>query len=147
MNSKFLTEISGMNNKLDSIMNNIGDINIMAKFNSLEQNYLHLQQEHHTLLERVNSLDSLSSKFSDEYRNNMESKLMDLSVTKERLEKTVVMIGDNKNTLNQLIEKTDKRQNSLMQRELCRDNSFWCDSRGGQLGPGQLGPGDFTIGR
>ena len=26
-----------------------------------------------------------------------------------------------------LIEKTEKRQNSLMERELCKDNSFWCD--------------------
>ena len=113
MNTKFLAEISGMNNKFDSIVNNLGDINIMAKFSSLEQNYLNLQQEHHKLLERVNALDSMSSKFSDEYRNNLESKLMDLSGTKERLEKTVVMIGDNKNTLNQLIEKTDKHEDDL----------------------------------
>ena len=38
---------------------------------------------------------------------------MDLSGTKERLEKTIVMIGDNKNTLNQLIEKTDKHEDDL----------------------------------
>ena len=113
MNTKFLAEISGMNNKFETFMNNIGDINIMAKFNSLEQNYLSLQQEHDRLLERVNALDSMSSKFSDEYRNNLESKLTDLSGTKERLEKTVVMIGDNKNTLNQLIEKTDRHEDDL----------------------------------
>ena len=113
MNSKFLAEISAMNNKFDLIMNNFGDINIMAKFKSLEQNFLHLQQENQTLLQRVISLDSMSSKFSDEYRNNVESKLMDLSGTKERLEKTIVMIGDNKNTLNQLIEKTDKHEDDL----------------------------------
>lgn len=113
MNTKLLAEISGMNDKFDSIVNNIGDINIVAKFSSLEQNYLNLQQDHHRLLERVNALDSMSSKFSDEYRNNLESKLMDLSGTKERLEKTVVMIGDNKNTLNQLIEKTDKHEDDI----------------------------------
>ena len=113
MNNKFLTEISGMNTKYESIMSSIGDINIMAKFNNLEQNYLHLLQENQKLQERINALDSASSKFSDEYRNNLEKKLTDLSGTKERLEKTVVMIGDNKNTLSQLIEKTDKHEDDL----------------------------------
>ena len=37
----------------------------------------------------------------------------DFAGTKERLEKTIVMIGDNKTVLNKLIEKTDKHQDDL----------------------------------
>ena len=113
LNQKLLTEIGDIGTRCDTIAANLGDSNILARFDSLEQNYVQLQQEHQRLQERFSVLEGLSSRFSDEYRNNLESKLQDLSGTKERLEKTVVMIGDNKNTLNHLIEKTDKHDDTL----------------------------------
>jgi len=113
MNLKFEGAITDITQKYDKIMNSIGNTNIMLKFEEMENNYLLLQQENHKLAERINVLDTSSSKFSEEYRNNIEMKLSDLSGTKERLEKTIEMIGDNKNTLNQLIEKTNRHEDDL----------------------------------
>ena len=113
INNQFNSKILEMQERCDSIINNIGDVNIMMKFSSLEQNYLQLKEENQRLVERVNILDNHSSKFSEEYRISIETKFKDLSGTKERLEKTIEMIGDNKTTLNHLIEKTDKHDDEL----------------------------------
>ena len=113
INNQFNSKILEMQERCDSIINNIGDVNIMMKFSSLEQNYLQLKEENQRLVERINILDNHSSKFSEEYRISIETKFKDLSGTKERLEKTIEMIGDNKTTLNHLIEKTDKHDDDL----------------------------------
>ena len=47
-------------------------------------------------MERLAALEKSASKFSDEYVNNIDSRLKEFSGTNERLEKTIQMIGDNK---------------------------------------------------
>ena len=45
-------------------------------------------------------LEKSASKFSDEYVTNIDSRLREFSGTNERLEKTIEMIGDNKELFN-----------------------------------------------
>ena len=66
-----------------------------------------------SLVERLEALEKSASKFSDEYINNIDSRLKEFSGTNERLEKTIQMIGDNKTTLTRLIEKTDRHSDDI----------------------------------
>ena len=61
----------------------------------------------------MEALEKSASKFSDEYINNIDSRLKEFSGTNERLEKTIQMIGDNKTTLTRLIEKTDRHSDDI----------------------------------
>ena len=96
MNKKFLTDIEDITTKQERIINNIGDTNILVQLERLENNYQNLVQVNETLVERVEVLEKSASKFSDEYINNIDSRLREFSGTNERLEKTIQMIGDNK---------------------------------------------------
>ena len=96
LNKKFLTEIGEVKTNQTKIINNIGDTNILLKLETLENNYQSLVQVNEGLVERLEALEKSASKFSDEYINNIDSRLKEFSGTNERLEKTIQMIGDNK---------------------------------------------------
>ena len=85
-----MEDISG---RQERIMNNIGDTNILLKLETMENNY-------RSLVQRLEVLEKSASKFSDEYINNIDSRLREFSGTNERLEKTIEMIGDNKGLFN-----------------------------------------------
>ena len=55
-------------------------------------------------MERLGTLEKSASKFSDEYINNIDSRLKEFSGTNERLEKTIQMIGDNKGGVQMITE-------------------------------------------
>ena len=64
LNQKLLTEIGDIGTRCDTIAANLGDTDILARFEGLEQSHLQLQQEHQRLQERLSVLEGLSSKFS-----------------------------------------------------------------------------------
>ena len=55
----------------------------------------------------METLEKSASKFSDEYINNIDSRLKEFSGTNERLEKTIQMIGDNKGGVQMITEFTE----------------------------------------
>ena len=68
MNQKFINDLADVNSKIDVLNSSIGNINIINKIETLEQNVTNLQNENKLLMERINVLDGNSSRFTEEFR-------------------------------------------------------------------------------